>query len=116
MKSLGLCAVALSLATLATAAIAANPVAPVAGGRVEGRPLGATGAVFKGIPLAAPPLGDLRWHEPVPAKPWTGVRDDAAFGASCVQQISGWNVQEATGNKEDCLYLNVWTPTFKAGA
>ena len=115
MKSLVFCAFALSIIAGGEAR-AANPVAQVAGGKAEGRQLAASGAVFKGIPFAAPPVGDLRWREPQPVKAWTGLRDASAFGASCVQNISGWNAQEATGNKEDCLYLNVWTPQFKAGA
>jgi para-nitrobenzyl esterase len=57
-------------------------------------------AVFRGLPFAAPPVGDLRWREPAPAKAWTGVRPANAFGGACNQT-------------EDCLYLNVFT---KAGA
>ena len=62
------------------------------------------GAVFKGIPFAAPPVGDLRWREPMPVKPWQGVRDATMFSSHCVQ--SGADVSE------DCLYLNVWTPEW----
>ena len=43
------------------------------------------GAKFLGIPYAQPPVGDLRWREPLPAKPWSGVRDASAFGAPCAQ-------------------------------
>jgi para-nitrobenzyl esterase len=74
------------------------------------------GAAFKGIPYAAPPLGDLRWREHAPVAAWTGVREANAFGASCVQEILSWNKQEATGNQEDCLYLNVWTPEWPSKA
>jgi len=79
------------------------PSAPVTGGRIRGVTLG-SGAVFKGIPFAAPPVGALRWREPAPVKPWTGVRDATAFSARCMQ--SGTDVSE------DCLYLNVWTPEW----
>jgi para-nitrobenzyl esterase len=77
-----------------------TPTVAVTGGQIRGASLSA-GAVFKGIPFAAPPVGDLRWREPMPVKPWTGVRDATAFSARCMQ--SGENVSE------DCLYLNVWT-------
>src|ERR1051326_856816 len=79
------------------------PSAPVTGGRIRGITLG-SGAVFKGIPFAAPPVGGLRWREPAPVKPWTGVRDATAFSARCMQ--SGTDVSD------DCLYLNVWTPEW----
>ena len=113
MRLLLLCSFLLSLAPLASAAGAADPVVSVTGGEIRGVLLPEPGgAAFKGIPYAAPPLGDLRWREPAPVVPWTGVRDANTFGASCVQQISTWNKQEATGNQEDCLYLNVWTPEW----
>ena len=70
------------------------------GGQVRGAAL-PHGAVFKGIPFAAPPVGDLRWREPMPVKPWQGARDATMFSPRCVQ--SGADVSE------DCLYLNVWT-------
>ena len=107
-------AILLSVAPLVSAA---DPVVPVTGGKIQGKILPEPGgAVFKGVPFAAPPLGDLRWHDPAPVVPWTGVRDANTFGASCVQEISTWNKQEATGNKEDCLYLNVWTPEWPSKA
>ena len=58
--------------------------------------------VFKGIPYAAPPVGDLRWRAPKPAAHWEGTRKADEFGPVCMQ---GGN-QKAS---EDCLYLNVWT-------
>jgi para-nitrobenzyl esterase len=91
-----------------------NPAVRVASGELAGRLVPTGGAAFKGIPYAQPPVGDLRWREPLPVKPWSGVRDAASFGASCVQQISTWNSQEAKGNQEDCLYLNIWTPEWPA--
>ncbi|MCC6201606.1 MAG: carboxylesterase family protein [Gammaproteobacteria bacterium] len=63
---------------------------------------------FKGIPFAAPPVGDLRWRAPAPVKPWTGVKKADAFGAACMQPP---NSQGNTAPvSEDCLYLSVWTP------
>ncbi len=113
MKTLLLATTLLSLTSLVAAAATPDPVVAVTGGKIQGRSLAAPGgAAFKGIPFAAPPLGKLRWREPAAVVSWTGVRDANSFGASCVQQISGWNQQEAAGNKEDCLYLNVWTPEW----
>ena len=73
------------------------------------------GAEFLGIPYAQPPVGDLRWHEPLPAKPWTEVRTAGSFGAPCAQpSIADWNRHDAETGKEDCLFLNVVTPVWPA--
>jgi para-nitrobenzyl esterase len=70
--------------------------------------------VFKGIPYAAAPTGELRWREPRPATPWQGVRDATAFGPACLQgQIFADIVFKE--KSEDCLTLNLWTPAKKAG-
>jgi para-nitrobenzyl esterase len=67
--------------------------------------------MFKGIPFAAPPVGDFRWRAPQPVKPWQGVRKADQFGAQCMQgHIYGDMGFRASGMNEDCLYLNVWTP------
>lgn len=105
----------LAIASIGNAlAATSDPVAQVTGGAVRGRMIPDGGASFKGIPFAQPPLGDLRWRDPVPVKPWTGVRDAAAFGPACTQEILEFNAQEAPGNQEDCLYLNIWTPEWPA--
>jgi para-nitrobenzyl esterase len=74
---------------------------------------------FKGIPYAAPPLGDLRWREPQPAASWDGVRDASKFCASCMQNRvfsqlpnAPWSAEYMVQDSvsEDCLYLNIWTP------
>ena len=67
---------------------------------------------FKGIPFAAPPVGELRWREPRPAVRWQGVRKTDVYGNACIQMPG---LSEANGGSpgslsEDCLYLNVWTP------
>jgi para-nitrobenzyl esterase len=65
---------------------------------------------FKGIPFAAPPVGDLRWKEPQPVKNWKGVRNADKFGAHCMQRLGGDYWFRGDGMSEDCLFLNVWTP------
>ncbi len=73
--------------------------------------------VFKGIPFAAPPVGDLRWKEPAPVTPWAGVRAADRFGAICPQAPfkpgSFYQVEyfaaPPPAMSEDCLFLNVWT-------
>jgi para-nitrobenzyl esterase len=88
----------------------ANPSAPtvtLTTGKLRGALTTSGEAVFKNIPFAQPPVGDLRWREPLPAKPWPGIRDATAFSPACVQSGN----QGATSS-EDCLYLNVWTPAW----
>ena len=73
------------------------------------------GAEFLGIPYAQPPVGDLRWHEPVAVKPWSEVRTVSGFGAPCAQPVmADWNRHDAETGKEDCLFLNVVTPVWPA--
>lgn len=71
--------------------------------------------VFKGIPYAAPPLGELRWKLPQAVTPWSGVRKCDSFGAACPQIPNNLYKTGQTDLEmsEDCLYLNVWTPTLK---
>lgn len=67
--------------------------------------------VYRGIPFAAPPVGDLRWREPQRAANWTGVRDGSEFGSRCMQtRVYADMVFRDKGISEDCLYLNVWAP------
>ncbi len=67
---------------------------------------------FKGIPFAAPPVGNLRWRAPQPAKPWKGVRDATKFGHDCAQKpFDGDAAPLGTPPAEDCLTVNVWKPS-----
>ena len=65
--------------------------------------------VYKGIPFAAPPVGDLRWKAPQPPAKWDGVRMADKFAPGAIQGIN-----PPSGKSEDCLYLNVWTPAKSA--
>jgi para-nitrobenzyl esterase len=127
--SLGCCALVAGLLLSVASHAASNkesdrPIVTVTGGQVQGRFLPAPGgAVFKGIPYAAPPIGDLRWREPQPVKPWTGVRQAGEYGADCttgdrtaadeaVYDASRVVTNQSIGTSEDCLFLNVWTPEW----
>lgn len=85
-----------------------DPV-PVDGGAIRGVDTVSPGVrAYKGIPFAAPPVGDLRWKPPQPVVPWQDVRDCSQFGPACPQPRV--NVLRTPGRQdEDCLYLNVWT-------
>jgi len=68
-------------------------------------------AIFKGIPYAAPPVGEFRWRPPQPVKSWDGILDANKYGSNCAQ--GGWGTAAGTiqeGSSEDCLYLNLWLP------
>lgn len=80
----------------------------VDGGSVQGTSEGGL-TVYKGIPFAAPPVGDLRWKAPQPVVPWQGVKQANQFAPGPIQ---GGN--PPSGKSEDCLYLNVWTPAKTA--
>jgi len=67
--------------------------------------------VFKGIPFAAPPVGKLRWRAPQPVAPWRGVRSADNFSPVCMQQGSYPPDAPHEHSNEDCLYLNIWTPS-----
>jgi para-nitrobenzyl esterase len=90
-----------------------NPIVTLHSGAVRGvAVLG--GYAFRGLPYAAPPTGDLRWRPPQPPASWNGVRDASAYAPSCLQKR---NLFQPPGpESEDCLYLNVSTPTLRSDA
>jgi para-nitrobenzyl esterase len=105
----------------------AAPVVKTDSGRLRGE-ISGPGAVFKGIPFARPPIGNLRWKPPQPIVPWRGVRDAPRPGSPCIQNPDGLTPfiapmakaygsayqAEPVRSSEDCLYLNVWTPVWPA--
>ena len=77
-------------------------------GRIEGT-LSDKVLSFKGIPYAAPPVGDLRWRAPQPVTPWHGVRPATQYGLDCTQKpIPGDAAASGSAFGEDCLFVNVW--------
>ncbi len=91
-----------------------KPIANTNAGKVAGFKEGNIN-VFKGIPFAAPPVGELRWKAPQPIKPWSGVKECIQFAASPMQfdpvPFMCWSEEFLIPKKpidEDCLYLNVW--------
>jgi len=128
-------ATVLFLLAFGNAAAEPGPIVAVEGGEIQGtfEEKGQV-AVFKGIPFAAPPLGELRWRPPQPVKPWEGIRDATRFASICPQgdddqndffgrmidgQGMGWlrktlfklaaGFTSEETQSEDCLYLNVRT-------
>jgi para-nitrobenzyl esterase len=81
----------------------------VAEGQLQGVAVNGVSS-FKGIPFASPPVGDLRWKAPEPAKAWTGIRKADAYASGCMQDASMVQMVGSSASvSEDCLYLNVWT-------
>jgi para-nitrobenzyl esterase len=100
---------AASLFVFSASAAAQVATVSVTGGRVEGVQQGPVTS-FKGIPFAAPPLGDLRWTAPRAVVPWKGIRKANHFAPGCMQSEAIIAREKMAPVGEDCLYLNVWTP------
>ncbi|CAN5460585.1 hypothetical protein BH09GEM1_BH09GEM1_34040 [soil metagenome] len=95
-----------------------RPVVPTDAGVLSGSVDAPSGVfVFRGIPYAAPPVGDARWRAPARAANWAGVRSAEKDGRNCIQDQVYSDIDAfAAGISEDCLYLNVWTTTTNASA
>jgi para-nitrobenzyl esterase len=100
---------AIAIASVPFVCMAQSPTAKVEQGELRGTSEAGL-KVFRGIPFAAPPVGDLRWRAPQPAARWEGMRPADKFAPQCLQTIPGITTSE------DCLYLNVWTPAKTTSA
>ena len=100
------------ISAFAQLAVSQIQTAKVTGGEVQGVVTEGI-SIFKGIPFAAPPVGDLRWKAPAPVQAWTGIKKADAFGPACMQAAG--SMGNTAPVSEDCLYLNVWTPAKKPG-
>ena len=118
----GICALALAAAL--ASCTQGNPVLSISGGKIQGVPSDSAGVlVYKGIPYAAPPVGDLRWKKPQPVQSWDTVMVADHYGHIAMQDAldpSSFYVKEfyqdgLPAMDEDCLYLNVWAPAKTVG-
>ncbi len=98
---------AIALCLIATS-VPARPVITDSGALVGVREHGIT--AYKGVPYAAPPVGDLRWREPRPPAKWNGTRRADTFAPACPQTGVSMPGETPPSTSEDCLYLDIWTP------
>ena len=102
-------------AAASSASGGASPVVRTDDGLVRGADVSGVYS-FMGLPYAAPPTGNLRWRAPQPAAAWSAVRDATQFGASCPQAQARNPFLPPGTISEDCLNLNVYTPTLRGGS
>jgi para-nitrobenzyl esterase len=107
---------ALAATVFSTASYAADSLR-IEGGQIADVAPDASGIrVFKGIPYASPPVGELRWKAPQPLQAWNGIRRAAEWGPRCVQSSRLGDIDPLNRRMDkDCLYLNVWTPAKSTG-
>jgi para-nitrobenzyl esterase len=103
-RFVGVIVVAVQLAGFATAEQALTESGSISGQSSNGV------SIYKGVPFAAPPVGDLRWRPPVHSASWIGTRKADAFAPACMQVGVSMPGETVPAVSEDCLYLNIWTP------
>jgi para-nitrobenzyl esterase len=117
MKNLFLI-ISIILISIASHVAGENPVLKIEGGKIQGIPTNTPGVyVYKGIPYAAPPVGNLRWKSPQPVIPWQGVKVADTYGPAAMQSPrqpgsfyhKEFTTEDGHKNSEDCLYLNIYT-------
>lgn len=96
---------------VACASVSRSPTVTISDGQLLGAVVDQV-AVFKGIPYAAPPVGDLRWQPTAPVKSWSGARAAQEYGYFCPQKNTPLLWFELGEMSEDCLTLNVWSPNL----
>ena len=119
--------ISIILISITSCVVGENPVLKIEGGKIQGISTKTSGvSAFKGIPYAAPPVGDLRWKSPQPVIPWEGVKVADTYGPAAVQPprqpgsfyYKEFFTNDGHKNSEDCLYLNIYTTApgkMKAG-
>ncbi|HTM80952.1 carboxylesterase/lipase family protein [Asticcacaulis sp.] len=91
-------------------------IVPVSGGQIGGEAWSDGTFAFKAVPFARPPLGDLRWIPPQDVPAWEGVRFSKDSAPGCLQADYGWQTKISQASSEDCLYLEIRTPSLNHGA
>ncbi|HLH08581.1 MAG TPA: carboxylesterase family protein [Terriglobales bacterium] len=115
MRKLFAAAYILSQVLMISSHMAAQETVRVETGQIKGVTAGSV-VSFKGIPFAAPPVGDLRWRPPQPPAKWSGVRQATEYGHDCMQlPFPSDAAPLGTKPAEDCLVLNVWVPEHRTG-
>lgn len=105
---------------VADASVPAGPtpdvIVPVTGGQIGGEAWQDGTFAFKAVPFARPPVGDLRWTPPQDMPAWSGVRFSKTSAPGCLQADYGWQTKISQVSSEDCLYLEIRTPSLSHDA
>ena len=106
----------ISCTTLYAQKAEVDKVVVVSEGRLAGKTLKSGVTVFKGVPYASPPLGNLRWKAPEPMANWNGIRPAFDFGPRPMQKSNIMYEFRSKKVSEDCLYLNIWSPSLASSS